>query len=69
MYVWSSLIAAYQPGEVANPACGQLNRQNEYFPARIGAPEDLVSRDGFGRSVPRHPLILHTQAESVRFNT
>ena len=21
-----------QPGKVANPACGQLNRENEYFP-------------------------------------
>ena len=29
------------------------------------APENLVSRDGFGRLVPRFGLlILHTQAES-----
>ena len=28
------------------------------------APENLVSRDGFGRSVPRQPAHLHTQAES-----
>ena len=27
-------------------------------------PENLVSRDGFGRSVPRQPAHLHTQAES-----
>ena len=28
------------------------------------APENLVSRDGFGGLVPRHPAHLHTQAES-----
>ena len=28
------------------------------------APENLVSRDGFGSSVPRQPARLHTQAES-----
>ena len=28
------------------------------------APENLVSRDGFGSSVPRQPAHLHTQAES-----
>ena len=27
-------------------------------------PENLVSRDGFGRPVPRQPTHLHTQAES-----
>ena len=27
-------------------------------------PEDLVSRDGFSRPVPRQPAHLHTQAES-----
>ena len=26
-----------QPGKVANPACSQLNRENEYFPVRIRA--------------------------------
>ena len=26
-----------QPGKVANPARGQLNRENEYFPVRVGA--------------------------------
>ena len=24
-----------QPGKVANPARGQLNRENEYFPVRV----------------------------------
>ena len=28
------------------------------------APENLVSRDGFGSSAPRQPAHLHTQAES-----
>ena len=28
------------------------------------APENLVSRDGFGRLVPRQPVSLHSQAES-----
>ena len=26
-----------QPGEVVNPARGQLNRENEYFPVRVRA--------------------------------
>ena len=26
-----------QPGEVANPARGQLDRENEYFPVRVRA--------------------------------
>ena len=26
-----------QPGQVANPACGQLNRENEYFPVSVRA--------------------------------
>ena len=25
------------PGKVANPACGQLNRENDYFPVRVRA--------------------------------
>ena len=43
-----------QPGEVANPAPSQLNRENENFPVPVVA-ENLVSRDGFGRPVPRQP--------------
>ena len=58
-----------QPGKVANPARGQLNRGNElleemnYFLSPF-APENLVSRDGFGCPVPRQPAHLHTPAES-----
>ena len=52
-----------QPGKVANPARGQLNRENEKFPVRVRA-WNLVSRDGFGSYIPRQPAHLHTQAES-----
>ena len=55
-YVLSSHIAEYvdQPGKVANPARGQLNKEHE-FSLSAFVPENLVSRDGFGRPVPRHP--------------
>ena len=50
-----------QPGKVANPARGQLNRENiPLFPC---VPENLVVRDGFNRPVPRQPAHVHTQAE------
>ena len=32
------------------------------------APENLVSRDGFGSPVPRQPSHLHTQAESGAYS-
>ena len=53
-----------QPGKVANPASGQLIRENEYLPSP-SAPENLVSRDGFGSPIPRQPAHLHTQAEFI----
>ena len=43
MYVWSSHIlyvvdqSMDQPGKVANPARGQLNRGNDYFPVPVRA--------------------------------
>ena len=52
-----------QPAKVANPARGQLNRENN-IPLSPCVPENLVSRDGFSRPVPRQPAHLHTQAES-----
>ena len=52
-----------QPGKVANPARGQLNRENN-IPLSPCVPENLVSRDGFSRLVPLQPAHLHTQAES-----
>ena len=62
--VWSRIYSKSvdQPGKVANPARGQLNRENISLSAF--APENLVSRDGFGSLVPRQPSRLHTQAES-----
>ena len=42
-----------QPGKVANPAGGQLNR--EKFPCPRSCLKFLVSRDRFGRPVPRQP--------------
>ena len=53
-----------QPGMVANPARGQLNRGNMNISLSAFAPENLISRDGFGSPVPRQPAHLHTQAES-----
>ena len=54
-----------QPGKVANPARGQLlNRENNIIPVSPCVPENLVSRDGFSRPVPRQPAHLHTQAKS-----
>ena len=33
-----------QPGKVANPARGPLNRENEYFPVRVRAWEFVLAR-------------------------
>ena len=52
-----------QPGKVANPARGQLNRENYNISLSAFVPENLVSRDGFGSPVPRQPAYLHTQAK------
>ena len=52
-----------QPGKVANPVNGQLNRKNSITLSPC-VPENLVSRgDGFSRPVPRQPAHLHTQVE------
>ena len=54
-----------QPGKVANPACGQLNRESEYFPVRVRAWEfGLARRFGQYRSASAWPAHLHTQDES-----
>ena len=36
-HVWSHGKGMDQPGKVANPARGQLNRENEYFLVRVRA--------------------------------
>ena len=61
-YIYSKSMD--QPGKVANPARGQLNRENKYSPLSAFVPENLVSRDGFGSPVPSQPAHLHPQAES-----
>ena len=48
-----------QPGKVANPARCQLNRENDISLSPF-APENLVSRDGFGSPVPHQPAHLYT---------
>ena len=53
-----------QPGQVVNPARGQLKREKFNISLSAFTPENLVSRDGFGSPVPRQPAHLHTQAES-----
>ena len=52
-----------QPGKVPNPARGQLTGKINISLSAF-APENLVSRDGFGSPVPRQPPHLHTQVES-----
>ena len=52
-----------QPGKVASPARGQLNKKTNISLSAF-VPENLVSRDGFGSPVPRQLAHLHTQAES-----
>ena len=42
------------PDVIANPDRGQLNRVL-FFSLSPFAPENLVSRDGFGRPVPHQP--------------
>ena len=42
MFVCTYYVCMYedtmdQPGKVASPARGQLNRKNEYFPVRVRA--------------------------------
>ena len=44
-----------QPGKVANPARGHLDRET-YFSLSPFAPENFVSREVFGRSVANSQL-------------
>ena len=37
VYSYTNSKSIDQPGKVANPARGQLNRKNEYFPVRVRA--------------------------------
>ena len=64
-YVWSSHIARVWINRVRLSILlvvswtGKMDVSLAPF-----APENLVSRDGFGSPVPRHPAHLYTQAES-----
>ena len=64
-YVWSSPIARVWINRVRLPILlvvswtGKMN-----IPLSPCVPENLVSRDGFSRPVPRQPAHLHIQAES-----
>ena len=65
MYGYTYSKSMDQSFKVASPARGQLNRKIEYYISLSPfAPENLVSRDGFGSPVPCQPAHLHTQAES-----
>ena len=66
MYSHTCSKSMDQPGKVANPAHGQLNRGKKKSLSAF-APEKLVSRDGFSRPVPRQPAHLHTQAGSSAY--
>ena len=52
-----------QPGKVANPTRGQLNKKTNISLSPF-APKNLVSRDGFGSPVPHQPANSYAQAES-----
>ena len=54
MYGHDTQQSMDQPGKVANPARGQLNRENEYSLSPF-ASENLASRDEFSLPVPRQP--------------
>ena len=66
IYVWSPHVEEYgSTGKFANPARGQLNRENVHYGISLFpfAPMNLVSRDGFGCPVLRQPAHLDTQAK------
>ena len=44
MYGYTRSKSMDQPGKVASPARGQLNRKNEYFPVRVRAREFGLAR-------------------------
>ena len=65
MYVWSSHIARVRINRVRLPILHVVSWTGKTIISLSSfAPENLVSRDGFGSPVPRQPAHLHTQAES-----
>ena len=58
-----------QPCKVANPACGQLIRENECFSVPVRAEEFGLARQVRpSRPASSSLLILHTQAESGAYS-
>ena len=47
-----------QPGKVANPARGQLNRENEYFPVRVSLCLRIWSRETVSAVPSRVSLLI-----------
>ena len=64
MYVWSSHIAEYGSTGYGCQSFSWSAEQGENISLSPCAPDNLVSRDGFGSPVPRQPANLHTPAES-----
>ena len=54
-----------QPRKVANPARGQLNRENEYFPIRVIVIKNGVRRREPGRERDETILSDHRQDDNV----
>ena len=58
-------VSKDQPSKVANPARGSARWTGKMISSLSPfAPENLVSRDGFGSPILLKPVHLHTQAES-----
>ena len=49
---------------VANSARGQLNGEMNIYLSPLFAPENSISRDGFGSPAPRQLALLQAQAQS-----
>ena len=49
-----------QPGKVASPARGQLNRKNEYFPVRVRSCLRIWSRETGSAVSSRVSLLIST---------
>ena len=65
-YQYSIMFTAYQYDEYQY-VCMYVRMVITYSRVwinRVRLPENLVSRDGFSRPVPRQPAHIHTQAES-----
>ena len=53
-------------GHKLQSRCGQVNRQMK-CPLSPITPQNSVSRIGFGRPVPRQPLVLHTDTQIYQY--